>query len=218
MSLLLVNIELDSIRDFLKRVSESVDAKYSDIMHRAEAGEFANDDEEMNALFSPMMSEEIAVRATLAELNALVESELHNLAVQPLAEKQAKDKPKRPKLAYDLERIDLHRLIEEYYGISINTLPYSKEVDEIRRIVNAYKHRRGFKDPRKDFEWSKCLDKKSLNLPLVIEKFELDRERALRFIDAAQDFIRALRKATKTDGLQHDHLEDWEDFDNSQDA
>ncbi len=210
MSLLVVNIELDSIRDFLRRVSASVDAEYSDIMRRADAEEFATDDEEMNALFSPMVSEEIAIRATLGELNALIESELQNLAVRPLAEKQLRDKPKRPKLAYDLQIIDLYRLIEEYYGISIDSLLFSKEADEIRRIVNAYKHRRGFKDPRKDFEWSKYLDKKILNLPLVIEKFHLDRQQAFRFVDAAQEFIRALREATKTNGLQHHYSEDSE--------
>lgn len=83
MSLIVLTIELDAIRDFLNRVSASVDAEYSDIFRREEAGEFADNDELANALFPAMMSEEIAVRATLGELNALVESELQNLAVLP---------------------------------------------------------------------------------------------------------------------------------------
>ena len=82
--LLLCHIKLEAIHNFLKRVAASVDAEYLEIISRAEAGEFSHYDEEGNAFFMPINSEEIAIRATFAELNALIEFEFQDLAAKPL--------------------------------------------------------------------------------------------------------------------------------------
>lgn len=90
------------------------------------------------------------------------------------------------KIVWDLKKDDLYRLIEGYYHISIDDLPGSKKVEEIRRTVNAYKHRKGFKDSRKDADWTHCP-----------EKFQLEREKAFHQIEAVRDFLQALWVATK---------------------
>jgi hypothetical protein len=184
--LLVLNMELESIRSFLERVGKSVDSDYTEIMRRVEAGEFADEDEEGNAFFDPMMSDEIAVRATLGELNALVEWELQQVTVEPLAQEQKAKKSKQNRIVWDLKPHDLYHLIEGYYHISIDDLPGSKEVEEIRRTVNAYKHRKGFKDPRRDTDWT-----------YFPEKFQLEREKALHQVEAVRDFLQALWAATK---------------------
>lgn len=184
---LILDIELGAIRSFLGRVASSVDAEYSEIACRAHAEAFADHEEESNAFFYPMMCEEIAIRATLGELNALVEWELQRLAVEPLTKGRSVKKAERPRTAWDLKRDDLYRLIEDCYHIRLDGFPGFGEVEEIRRVANAYKHRKGFKDPRpgKDSDWT--------HIP---EKFQLEREKAFRYIEAVRDFLQALWKAT----------------------
>jgi len=184
-NMLVLNMELKSIRSFLERVNQSVDGDYIEIMRRVDAGEFANEDEIDNAFFDPMMSEEIAIRATLGELNALIECELQQIAVEPLAQEQ-KAQSKQNKIACDLKPHDLYRLIEGHYHISIDDLLGSKEVKEIRRTVNAFKHRKGFKDPRRDADCT-----------YFPEKFLLERKKAIHQIEAVRVFLRALWEATK---------------------
>jgi hypothetical protein len=179
--LFILNMELDSIRSFLERVVKSVDSDYIEITHRAGIGEFADEDDESNAFFDPEMSEEIAIRATLGELNALVEWELQHIASEPFAQEQIAKRTKHNKIIWDLKRDDLYRLIEEYYSISVDDLPGSKEVEEIRRTINAYKHRKGFKDSRKDTDWI-----------YFLEKYEVEREKAFSYIEAVRDFLQAL--------------------------
>lgn len=186
-----LHIELEAIRNFLKRVAASVDAEYLEIISRVEAGEFSDYDEESNAFFMPMQSEEIAIRATFAELNALIESEFQSLAVKPFAEQQNKKEPKRLKLVWDINREQLRRLIEEYYQVNFNDLSGFEKVEEIRRTINAYKHRGGVKNPRR----GDLLESKNL-----LEKFKLERENAFRCIEAVNDFLKALWTATNTGG------------------
>ena len=75
-NLIVLDIELNAIRSFLIFVLDTASSEYSKIQIRSNAGEFDDYDDEANAFFIPMMWEEIACRATLGELNALVESEL----------------------------------------------------------------------------------------------------------------------------------------------
>lgn len=180
-----LNMELEYIRSFLERVDRSVEHDCLEIARRAEAGEFTDEDDENNAYFDPTMSEEIAVRAALGELNALVEQALQHVAAKPLAREQVRKKPKRNKMAWDLKRDDLHLVIGNYYQISIDDLPGSTVIDEIRRTVNAYKHRGGFKDPRRDTD--------SAFFP---EKFQLERERVFHQIESVHSFLNALWVAT----------------------
>lgn len=186
--LLLCHIKLEAIHNFLKRVAASVDAEYLEIISRAEAGEFSHYDEEGNAFFMPINSEEIAIRATFAELNALIEFEFQDLAAKPLTELQNKKKSKRPKSVWDINREQLRRMIEEYYQVNFEELPGFGKVEEIRRTTNAYKHRRGVKDSNRGDPESKY----------VPEYFALERENAFQCIEAVTDFLRSLWTATNS--------------------
>ena len=186
---ILLRIELEAIRNFLERVADSVDAEYLEIISRIEAGEFSHYDDESNALFMPISREEIAIRATFAELNALVESKFQCLAAEPLAKQQNKNDPKRPKLVWDINREKLRRMIEEHYQVNFDALSGFEKVEEIRRTINAYKHRWGVKNPR----GGGLLESENW-----LEKFKLERENAFQCIDAVNDFLMALWTATNT--------------------
>jgi len=79
-TLISLNIELNSIRSFLKTVLDAADDEYRKIGEKSKFGKYDHYEDEDNALYIPMMWEEIALKATLSELNALVEWELQNLA------------------------------------------------------------------------------------------------------------------------------------------
>ncbi len=180
-SLISIDIELNEVRSFLERVYRSVDSEYGNLISRAQAGEFKDPDEEANAFFSPRTSESLAMRAALNEINSLVEWELSSLGVAPFS-KQPSNKNKL-RLVWDLKRDDLHELIERHYSIKLGKLPGSKEVDEIRKTINAFKHRKGYKDPRKE---------------KVLGRYELDREFVENCLVGARKFLRALHAHCKS--------------------
>lgn len=154
-----LDIELQAIRFFLERLATFIDAEYLEIINQAEAGKFIEEDEEANAFFWPQSSEEIGIRAVIGELNALVEWELQNLAIEPLAERKKVKNSKLSKSVRDISRGELRRLIETHYQIKFNDLSGFEEVEEIRRTINAYKHRKGFKDLHRDTDWTRFPEK-----------------------------------------------------------
>jgi hypothetical protein len=180
--LVILDSRLGAIRSFFDRVSASVNADYDEVIQRAKAGRFRDRDDEANALFGPFTSEQIAIRAVLSELNALVESELQALAIKPLVHRAPSSEPGR--LVWDLKRDALCKLVETYYAVSIADLPGSGAVEEIRQKINAYKHRGGVRDPRRDCD-----------IQYFPEKFELDREQTRFYIQAVRDFLQALGEA-----------------------
>ena len=175
------NQKLHTLRSFLERVGKSVDHDYISIIERADADEFENNDDLSNALYDPMQAEEIATRAIYHELNALIESELQYLAVTPLADRGARS-AKVPRLVRDLRRGELWKLIGSYYQVQLDDLPGSAEVDNIRRIINAYKHRQGVKDLRSEIYPSM----------VIPEKHKLQREVVLVSIDQVKVFFHSL--------------------------
>ena len=79
----------------------------------------------------------------------------------------------------------VRRQVERYYKIEFSDLSCFTEVIHIRKTANAFKHREGFKDFRRD---------PGLKL---LEKFEPTRENAYQAIDGARAFLRALWKKSK---------------------
>ncbi len=178
-----LEIELQVIENFLDKTLEIVDAELSRICKKEEAGEFLHPDDLSSALFVPMEREAIAIRAVFYEISALIEWELHNLALEPYSKstRYAKaHKVGRIKFVHDLPIREVRRLIEEYYKIDLSKLPGAVEIKKARKAVNAFKHRKGFKDFRRD----SCS-----KLP---ERFEPNRVKAYKVIEWARDFLRAL--------------------------
>jgi hypothetical protein len=179
-SLISIEIELNGVKSFLERVYRSVDSEHGILISRAQAGEFKDPDEEANAFFSPRTSERLAMRAALNEINSLVEWELFSLGVVPFSKELLKKNKLR--LVWDLKRDDLHRLVEGHYSIKLDKLPGSKTVEEIRKTINAFKHRKGYKDPRKEN---------------VLGRYELDREFVANCLVGARKFLRVLHSHCK---------------------
>ena len=185
-NLIELDIELNAIRSFIITVSDTASLEYSKIQIRSNAGEFNHYDDEANAFFNPMMWEEIACRATLGELNALVEWELQQMAIIPFSEEKASNtkKWKKFKFVCDLNVGDVIPLIEKHYQIKINEIDSSDAVKVIRNKVNSFKHRKGFKHPWKD----RC--------KIIPERFEVSRSEALRNIDSVREFLKDLWSKT----------------------
>lgn len=181
-SLISIDIELNEVKSFLERVYRSVDSEYGNLISRAQAGEFKAPDEEANAFFSPRTSERLAMRAALNEINSLVEWELFSLGVAPFSKEPSKKNKLR--LVWDLKRDDLRRLIESHYSIKLVELPGSKEVDDVRNTINAFKHRKGYKDPRKEN---------------VLGRYELGRAFVANCLVGARNYLRALHAHCKPD-------------------
>lgn len=192
-----LNIELQAIRDFLNKTLEAVDSETAIICRRNESGEFLNPDDFSNALFTSMEREAIAIRAVFYEINSLIEWELHNLAAEPyqLSAQNTStlrsirdapiDKATSIKFVYNISIGKVKELIERYYKINFLDILGFTEVEHIRDTVNAFKHRKGFKDFHRD---------KASKIP---EKFQPSRENAYQAIDDASTFLKALWTESK---------------------
>ncbi|MFZ2410812.1 MAG: hypothetical protein WAW23_04500 [Candidatus Methanoperedens sp.] len=181
--------ELEIIKDFLTKTLEAVDSETAIICKREESGEFHGLDDFSNALYAPMEREAIAIRAVFYEIYSLIEWELHNLAAEPYQlSTQNTSTPRSAtsiKFVYDMPIGKVQGLIERYYKISFSDMPSFAEVDHIRHTVNAFKHRKGFKDFRRD------------KVSKIPEKFQPSRENAYQAIDDASTFLKALWNESK---------------------
>lgn len=183
-----IYIELDAVQSFLERVYACVDSEYRELIARADSGEFIEENEEANAFFRPRASEKIAMKAALNEINSIVEWELFSIALEPFMDAQANKKPYGLRLVWDLDRRELTELIENYYCITLDSLPGYLEVEEVRKAINAFKHRKGFKDPRRN---------RDTNGNSIFGQFELDRATIANYLDGARRFLRALLSQDK---------------------
>lgn len=173
-----LDIEFQAIKDFLSKTLEAIDTETAAICEQEEAGEFRGIDDFSNALFIPKEREAIAIRAVFYEINALVEWELHALALEAYHNRENRTTIIKP--VYDIPIGEIHKLIEQYYEIKFCHVPGFAEVQHIRQAVNAFKHRKGFKDFRRE-RGSK-----------IFEKFQPTREDAYKAIDGTRAFLRAL--------------------------
>lgn len=164
MNMVIVTMTLGSLRDFLDHVSADAGHELESIEERAQNGAFDTDDSYEAALSRPWQRLEIAARA---ELVALVERELQQLAYDPWLHSP---EHKGPKTLFDLNRDDVKALstlksvsdlrfevivplVEDHYRLTLAALPNWSEVATLRDAVNAFKHNNGFKRFRK-IDWT----------------------------------------------------------------
>ena len=175
---------------------EANNVEIQTICKKEEAGEFTGIDDFSNALFSPLEREAIIIRAVFYELNALVEWELYGVAgvayqssskfkhPKSFADISSLDEASRIKPVYNLSFDKICELIEGYYKTNLSELSGFEQVRFIRKSVNAFKHRKGFKDFRKD---------KGTEL---LEQYKVNIVNAYQAIDDSKTFIRELWNAT----------------------
>lgn len=194
-----LQIKLEAIKSFLGHVDRDAGDEIENVFERNESGEFEDEDDFENAIFFPVMRQEIAARAVYSELNALIESELHNSAYIPWLESTKHRGPKSLdfnsltlesirdlKMVSDLPFGEIKKLIEEKYKINIKDLDGGDAFFKMREMVNAFKHRNGLIDFRKQ-------EAKDIKL---VERHKADIEHAYDAIDKANVFIKALWLAT----------------------
>lgn len=175
--------ELKIIKNFLDRNIKLVDEELSDIFKREEAGEFCHYLEEFeNECYIPLQCEQIAIKAVFNEVNALIEWILYGYATLP---KKKQSKNMKIKLVFDMPISEVCSSIEQKYSIKLDILPGFKRLKAMRRKINAFKHRKGFKDFRKNEKFKKG---ERVN---ILERYELDREKAYKTIEDAKVFIKA---------------------------
>lgn len=121
--------------------------------------------------------QEIVTRAVLGELNALVEYELKWIAKSIRRNRHGKSLGAERKLS----REKACEMVENEFCIKLKDLPGFAEVDEIRKVVNAYKHDDGYSGEYEPF------------FTLSVEKkYELAPDIAERYLNAVKDFLHAL--------------------------
>ena len=175
--------ELKIIKNFLDRNIKLVGEELSEIFKREEAGEFCHYLEEFeNECYIPLQCEQIAIKAVFNEVNALIEWVLYGFSTLP-KEKQSKNM--KIKLVYDMKISEVCSSIEQKYNIKLDILPGFKRLKAMRKKINAFKHRKGFKDFRKNEEFKKG---KRVN---ILARYELDRKEAYQTIEDAKVFIKA---------------------------
>jgi len=154
-----------------------VDDEYKRLSQQSGTGAFEPSDDmdaEANAFFSPMTSEEIALRAVLLELNSLVEWELAGLVSSHVT-----------------NRAQSMKLIEHKYGITLSNMPGFDKVEQVRASSNAWKHRKGFKMPGWD-----CGREEA------ISKWSLEREKVRSCIIGVRQFLSVTLKACNTTNVK----------------
>jgi predicted DNA-binding protein YlxM (UPF0122 family) len=175
--------ELKIIKNFLDRNIKLVDEELSEIFKCEEAGEFCHYLEEFeNECYIPLQCEQIVIKAVFNEVNALFEWVLYGFATLP-KEKQSKNM--KIKLVFDMSISEVCSSIEQKYNIKLDILPGFKRLKAMRKKINAFKHRKGFKDFRKNEKFKKG---ERVN---ILERYELDRKEAYQAIEDAKVFIKA---------------------------
>lgn len=194
-SYVILGIELEGIRNFLQSVVSEAGAEIQSILKKNDAGELEGEDDLENALYHPLIRQEIAARAVFYELNALIEHELQRSANLPWLE-SGKAAAWPSKMIEDLPYNRVVPLIEEKYDIRIGDLAGAEGFLKTREMVNSFKHQKGLIDFRKE-------DPK----PFVFPRYhESDIEQAYEAIDNALVFIEALWQATHREPA----LRDWQ--------
>lgn len=200
-SYVVLQIEFDAIKNFLEHVDREAGVEIQNVMERNDAGEFEEDVDDLeNALYGPLMRQEIAARAVYYELNALVERELQASAYRAwLASTKHRgpksldianltlDSIRSLKMVEDLPYGKVVGLIEEEYQITVRDLDGGGAFLKTREMVNAFKHRKGLVDFRKEVSAT------HIKIP---EFYRADIEQAYEAINNAYVFIKALWKAT----------------------
>jgi hypothetical protein len=166
-----MRLKLQTIEMFLTRAI-SVEDECTQVFHRGYTNGDWHEELEWERAGDLLLGyQDIVIRATLGELNALVELELKHLA-WTILEKKGERRKRKEKLGRGTAR----RIIEEHYDIKLDDLPRFAEVDRIRKVVNAYKHDNGF----------------SSEYTFVPERYELEWEKALCSVEAVREFLQAL--------------------------
>lgn len=192
-----VDYKLENVRMFVNRAL-SVDDKYIRIAtENAQAGDFTEYELEIGSQdddfddYDPQFAEyeravdivlsygEIVARAALNEINLIVEYELKVIA--SFIEIERTGKPWQEMWIGKREKAC--KVVESAHSIKLENLAGYNEVEEVRKIINAYKHDGGYS---KEYEpWLRDYFSKR-------RQHKLDFDKIYQYIDAAKVFLRSI--------------------------
>lgn len=198
-SLIEVGYRISALRNFLDRVSADAIEELEEIKGRCGSGQIADYLDYEHQTDFPFARVEIATRAVAYEVVALVEAQLQALAEAPWRRslkstglKRIADIPHpNPESLATLKVVsglpfpEIVRLVEQEYRIKMADLPGWQQLQELRDLVNSFKHRSGWKRPDQINWWQKDHD-------ISAFKNELGFDEASSNLNAASDFLRAL--------------------------
>jgi len=191
------NYKLENVRMFINRAL-AVDDKYIRIAtENAQVGDFTeyevengNQDGDFDD-YDPQFAEyeravdivlsyqEIIARAALNEINLIVEYELKVIA----SFIETKRSGKSWQEMWIDKREKACKVIETAYNIKLDNLAGANEVDEVRKVINAYKHDDGYS---KEYEslFGDYFRKR--------KQYKFDFDKINQYIDSAKIFLRSI--------------------------
>lgn len=195
--LVLLEFRLSALRQCLKRGFAAIAPDITLHFEREESGYYQDETEYESALDFPGVFQDFIAHAVLHELNSLLESALQNLAWETWVKSPEYRGPKSLdefatsgqsdwRKFREIQGLRFHQWIElasATIGRDVNLLDGYKEVIAQREIVNALKHRQGFKD------WRKSGSRK------IAERHTVSRGSAARAIVDSGRFLLALHRA-----------------------
>lgn len=212
-NLVIVQAQLSLLTSFLDRVSTDAGQEIEAIETRNMDGAFDSLESYQAELDYPIARIDIAARAVAYELVALVESELHQLAHRPWLESPTHKGPKnllelgeggtetKLRMVSDLGFGEIVKLIESRLSLSLSSLEGWSEIEKLREIVNAFKHRRGYKRLRK-IDWNSPLH-------VLFHRYQFTYDEARKAIGSVGTFFRQLKSTLREPSLpgpEHDWL------------
>lgn len=174
MNPIVLDIELDAIRSFLNMVRVSIKNEYLRIETHVKNTQDLSGDDIDNLYFYPFSWEEIAIKASLGELNALLEFEIMHIAVVPFSTQMKQTTQKKMLETAFWKNI---KVAEAHYGFAKEEVSNLDDIKAMRSKVNSFKHQKGFKNPLID------------HYATITEKHSISFADAFKAIESTRQFI-----------------------------
>ncbi|MEE8342834.1 MAG: hypothetical protein V3R51_03435 [Gammaproteobacteria bacterium] len=184
-------MHLHFLRDYLRKLDSIIAVEWRDIKSRSENGEFEEFGDYESAIDYPLFRSEYAARTVMYELNAMAEGVLQSLAEPFWREQQSS---KKIKSIHDLPFLAILELVEKHYEIYLKDVDGSDDFEELRKMVNAFKHRKGFRR-HKDMERNPETDGFEFQYRASLEQAEKFLDRIPLFLDGLYE----IKQSKQTD-------------------
>ena len=185
-----VSMNIHFLKDFLGHIEGGVSMELQELERKCESGEIKEYEDYESLLDYPLFRAEFGAKTIYYELNAMVESQLHEKATPIfLREKSKGVKYKKKNTASELGFYDLMKIMESEYGDPEKRIGNWCEYIKLRKSVNSFKHNKGFRK-RQDY-------KKDKNTGGINWKWDATLEQAEEYLNLIPITISGIRGLVK---------------------
>ena len=175
-----VNFKLDNVKMFVDRAL-SIEDDYVRIASGEEPIEIPLNEHDPFGQYESAVDilisyQDIVARAALNEINLIVEYELKMIATFI----EHKRLGKKFHETWIKKRDIARKIIEKTFGIKLDSISGSSDVEIVRKAINAHKHDDGYLKKWEPDIWKHVMAQK---------KYKLDVEIISRYVDSAKDFL-----------------------------